>query len=470
MCQTTEGEFKANLWECSLDDYSVGFLVKELSKCDCPSPCVEGAAAHVALPGCLALDLMNNKIKGGGVRCLSELISHSNVVSKLNLSDNKIQEDGDGLKYLLQGLRTNTSIVEVVLEGCCLRVTEDNGPLLVDMLRENTTLKVLNFISVASITFGSNRDLLTSGLGYLGRGLCCNAGLVELSLSLCGVTGKEAKSLAKAQMKNNTLKSLDLSCNELGNDGIFHISSSLKVNSTLQELYLRNCSLSAEDIKVLVDSLLSNTSLVCLDLSYNPISDTGATHIADLLKHNTRLTEVRLVHCNTTGRGAQSLAAALRENNSLEVLHLSRNGFLDTGVAAIAEALRHNHKLRYLDIGGCGQTGQGMKSIATALEVNTTLETLDMSGNEGITDRGLLTLGESLKKNKGLKALKLRGLLQQITRGWKLLVSCLKGNHHLTSLEVSSCNSRDILTIVVAVNEARKQQGQSLLKVIIDLL
>ncbi len=442
VCQTTEGEFKVNLNTSSLKNYSVGFLVKELSKCNCPSSCVEGAAAHVALPGCLALDLRSNKIKGGGVRCLSQLISHSSVI-KLDLSDNRIQKDEDGLKYLLQGLRTNTSNVKVKLAGCSLRVTEDNGPLLEDMFRENTTLKVLNF--------HNNPDLLTSGLDYLGKGLCCCVGLVELSLSGCGVTGKEAKSLAKALMENNTVKSLDLSYSMLGNDGIFHISSSLKVNSTLQNLNLTNCSLFAMDIKVLVDSLLSNTSLLRLVLSHNLISDSGAAHIADLLKQNARiahvreltekyagLTEVRLAKCNITDRGAQSLAAAFREHNSLEVLDLKSNNFLDAGVAALAEALRHNHKLRDLDMGRCGLTDQGVESIATALEVNTTLETLDMSDNEGVTDRGLLTLGESLKKNKGLKNLELHGLRKITTGGWKLFVLCLEKNCHLTSLRVSS--------------------------------
>ncbi len=146
MCQTTEGEFKVNLNSCSLNDYSVDFLVKELSKCNCSCPHVEGA---VALPGCLALNLWSSGIKGGGVRCLSEFISHSNAVCKLDLSFNSIQDDG--LKYLLQGLRTNTSIVEVVLRACPLRVTEDNGPLLVDMLKETTTLQILHFLISLSV-------------------------------------------------------------------------------------------------------------------------------------------------------------------------------------------------------------------------------------------------------------------------------------------------------------------------------
>ncbi len=451
VCQTTEGAFQVSLRGCTLNDYSVGFLVKELSKSDFTSLRAEGTAAHDALCGRLVLDLSDNDIEGGGFRCLSELISHSNVVSKLVLSHNKIQKDADGLAHLLQGLRTNTSIVKVRLEECFMRVTEDNGPLLVDMLRENTTLKILDF--------SYNPDLLTSGLGYIIKGLCCNVGILRLSLSHCNITGKEAKSLAKVLTENGTVESLDLSYNKLGNDGIFYISSSLKVNSTLQKLNLMNCSLSAEDINVLVESMLSNTSLWCLDLCYNPISDAGAAHIADFLKHNTRLTEVRLGGCGITGKGAQSLAAALREHISLEVIDLCGNNLLDAGVTTIAEALRHNQRLRDLNLKDCGLTDQGMESIATSLEINTTLEALDMSWNDGVTNRGLLTLGESLKKNKGLRTLELLTLEQVTFGGMRLFVMCLKENHHITGLHTGRFTAGDLQQEAGAGNEARKQQG-----------
>ncbi len=76
-----------------------------------------------------------------------------------------------------------------------------------------------------------------------------------------------------------------------------------------------------------------------------------------------------------------------------------------------------------------------------------------------------LTLGESLKRNKGLKSLRLFDLEQITIGGWKLFVLCLKENHHLTSLTVSFMSiESQIQQEVVAVNEARQQQGLTPLK------
>ncbi len=140
-------EFKVDLYYCSLDDYSVSFLTKGLSKSVCSAPGVEGSGLHDPPPGQFILNLHHNRIFGGGVRCLSEVISHHNIISELTLSGNKIREGEDGFKHLLQALRTNISVITLVQLGCSLRIDADSCPLLVEMLQENKTLKVLVSIS-----------------------------------------------------------------------------------------------------------------------------------------------------------------------------------------------------------------------------------------------------------------------------------------------------------------------------------
>ncbi len=173
----TTGDFKVNLSYCSLDDYSVSFLAKGLSKCVCSTPGVEGSSSHDPPPGQLTLNLFNNSISGVGVRCLSDVISHHNIISKLYLSENKIQEGEDGFKHLLQALRTNTSVVRLDLNHCNLRIDADSCPLLVEMLQENKTLKVMNL----SWNFMSHKAVLA-----LGEGLKKNRGLEILDMLMQG--------------------------------------------------------------------------------------------------------------------------------------------------------------------------------------------------------------------------------------------------------------------------------------------
>ncbi len=169
----TTGEFKVDLSHCSLDDYSVSFLAKGLSKCVCSTPGVEGSSSHDPRPGQLTLNLRNNSISGVGVRYLSDVISHHNVISELNLSSNKIQEGEDGFKHLLQALRTNTSVVSLVLCGCRVIINADSCPSLVEMLQENKTLKDMDL----SLNFMRDEALLA-----LGEGLKKNRGLETLGI------------------------------------------------------------------------------------------------------------------------------------------------------------------------------------------------------------------------------------------------------------------------------------------------
>ncbi len=105
------------------------------------------------------------------------MISHHNIISVLVLSQNKIQEGEDGFKYLLQALRTNTSVVKLILYDCGLRIDADSCPLLVEMLQENKTLKLMNL----SLNFMSDEALLA-----LGEGLKKNRALESLDIAMQG--------------------------------------------------------------------------------------------------------------------------------------------------------------------------------------------------------------------------------------------------------------------------------------------
>ncbi len=93
------------------------------------------------------------------------------------MSHNRIQEGEDGFKHLLQALRTNTSVVRLVLDVCGLRIDANSCPLLVEMLQENKTLKVMNL----DWNFMSDEVLLV-----LGEGLKENRGLETLGILMRG--------------------------------------------------------------------------------------------------------------------------------------------------------------------------------------------------------------------------------------------------------------------------------------------
>ncbi len=98
------------------------------------------------------------------------------MICKLDVSRSLYEEGEDSFKHLFQALKTNTSVVELNLSSNHdLTITEDSGPVLVEMLTENRTLQELDL---------SNDQITDRGLQFLGEGLKKNTGLKTLKLDI----------------------------------------------------------------------------------------------------------------------------------------------------------------------------------------------------------------------------------------------------------------------------------------------
>ena len=165
---TTNGTFRVDLDDCSISDQGAKFLFLGVCKY---------LNTRSTVTTQLDMDLTDNDIHEEGTHHIAELLTNTNVVNKLDLSRNRVC--AEGLKSLCEALVTNTSLTELDLYGCSIVVSEDNGPVLTEMLRRNKTLKVLN-LSWNSVT--------ESGCHYIATGLKDNTSLRALNLSYCGLT------------------------------------------------------------------------------------------------------------------------------------------------------------------------------------------------------------------------------------------------------------------------------------------
>ena len=92
----------------------------------------------------------------------------------------------------------------------------------------------------------------------------------------------------------------------------------------------------------LAEELRNDTTVRSLDLSSNNIRHAAANALASALEVNTTLGSLELSHNNLLGNGAQTLAASLQNSKSLTRLGLKSNGIGATGAAALAVALASN--------------------------------------------------------------------------------------------------------------------------------
>ena len=440
---------------------------------------------------------------GRGVRYLSEVISFSSAIRKLDLSDNPIQDGEDGLSHLCQALTTNTSLVELKFAGFTLRVSGtrqgemaeaikslqlSNQYITRDIIVRSLSYFIASSSAISKLDLSSafnNQDFnseFKDGLSHLFQALTTNTSLVELNLSSCGlsitkesfthmlktnktlnvfalshnaINGCGLRYLAEGISSSSAISKLDLSRNPIqdGEDGLSHLCQALITNTSLLELNLSRCELHEQCGPLLCHMLKKNRTLTSINLSRNDgISDQNVVSIAKGLRNNHSIKCLNLRWCDIHDLGMKSLTDCLMVNDSLEELILWHNTISPEATCYFSDMLKHNNTLKKLNLLQCELTDEAVRSLVSALEVNSSLEKLNL---DAVTDAALVALGKSLKRNTGLKTLGMGSYGDKTTtRGWTEFVQCLKENHSLEVLN-TFCHELDM----EAINTVRRSKN-----------
>ena len=174
-----------------------------------------------------------------------------------------------------------------------------------------------------------------------------------------------------AQSKITSQLNLNLSVNDIHEEGIHHIAQ-----------------------------LLQNTSVVReLELSFNPIGDGGLKRLCEALSTNTTLEELWLVYCSINS--GPLLGQLLSENTSLH--HLNLHGNKITDYRSIAAGLSKSRTLRELRMCRCDLSDKCLEDLSTGL--NNYIQHLNIAWNNSITEDGLNVLVRRLTTLSGMRQL-----------------------------------------------------------------
>ncbi|KAF4079460.1 hypothetical protein AMELA_G00178300 [Ameiurus melas] len=201
-----------------------------------------------------------------------------------------------------------------------------------------------------------------------------------------------------------TVKTLDLTGNELGDSGVKSLCAVLEnPHCKVETLGLSGCGVSDEGCAALTSALRSNPShLRDLNLSYNNVGDSGVKSLSALLENpHCKLEILWLECCGVSDEGCAALTSALRSNPShLRQLDLSNNNVGDSGVKSLSAVLENPHcKLEILWLDCCGVSDEGCAALTSALRSNPShLRQLDLYNNK-IGDSGVKSLS-ALKDDK----------------------------------------------------------------------
>ena len=164
-----KGEFKVNIAVCYLRDVGIKILMQSLCRSLDP---------HSEITGHLSAYVGTNKITEEGASYIAEVLGTTRPMRKLYLWYNPIGDKG--LQYIAKALTNNTSLIELNLSFCSLRITEENGPTLTEMLQRNKTLRVLDL--------SWNEAISDNQASFIVEGLKNNTTLKTLDLRWCSIT------------------------------------------------------------------------------------------------------------------------------------------------------------------------------------------------------------------------------------------------------------------------------------------
>ncbi|KAM9834945.1 NACHT, LRR and PYD domains-containing protein 3-like isoform 2-T3 [Syngnathus typhle] len=234
----------------------------------------------------------------------------------------------------------------------------------------------------------------------------------------CQLSKKSCEALASVLSSSRTLRELDLSWNDLHDHGLEALAAGLaKPQCTLQDLRLQRCNLSKKSCEALASVLSSSRTLSHLNLSNNDLCDDGlealvaglAALVAGLAKPQCTLEVLRLQRCQLSKKSCEALASVLSSSRTLRELDLSWNDLHDHGLEALAAGLaKPQCTLQVLKLWNCKLSKKSCEALASVLSSPGSLRHLDLNGND-LHDDGLEALAAGLAKPQcTLRVLKLQ--------------------------------------------------------------
>jgi hypothetical protein len=226
---------------------------------------------------------------------------------------------------------------------------------------------------------------------------CIRDGHTELNLSgkrtKIGYIGyEELNKICELLKTNQTIKKLNLSHNDIGDEGAIILTEMLKINETIQDVLLFDTNIGDEGGKAILEILQSEK-----------VSVTGFLPVYNkIYKYNTKIKD-SISNQIASKDFFNSFKRDLENPKYLEreELNWTLCGVGDDSIKLLCPYLKNNNKIKILELGGNPIGDEGAHELAQMLKVNTSINVVYLRGDK-ITDKGAKCLLEVLKGKETL--------------------------------------------------------------------
>ncbi|XP_045387401.1 protein phosphatase 1 regulatory subunit 37 [Lemur catta] len=286
------------------------------------------------------VDLEQTNLDEDGASALFDMIEYYESATHLNISFNK--HIGTRGWQAAAHMMRKTSCLQY-LDARNTPLLDHSAPFVARALRIRSSLAVLHL---------ENASLSGRPLMLLATALKMNMNLRELYLADNKLNGlQDSAQLGNLLKFNCSLQILDLRNNHVLDSGLAYICEGLKEQRKgLVTLVLWNNQLTHTGMAFLGMTLPHTQSLETLNLGYNPIGNEGVRNLKNGLIGNRSVLRLGLASTKLTCEGAVAVAEFIAESPRLLRLDLRENEIKTGGLMALSLALKVNHSLLRLDI------------------------------------------------------------------------------------------------------------------------
>ncbi|XP_071505200.1 uncharacterized protein [Diadema antillarum] len=323
------------------------------------------------------LDLSGNAFRDSDLANLYAFLCHPNNISHLDLSDSECSLN---------------QIFECLFRGCSSNITHLN----------------------LSGTFAHSKPL-PAAPRQVKNFFTSTVNLKCLNVSRNKISPPVIKEMLESIGFNRNLTDveIDLSSNELGQEGANAISGCIPMLSNINKLDLHDNGFN-DAMVTLVAWIGQNKSIQWLNLGHNMSNvnkkdkEKVVNAMEDMIQNPDLPLHTLLVANNRMHHDTHQLINALGSNTTLHTIDLSGNGIGDIGARLLAKALQINSKLQKVILDNNGITAQGFQDLAQAMERNYTLRhmpipTVDLMAavqkQQEKTERAVQRIQELLQRN-----------------------------------------------------------------------
>ena len=241
-------------------------------------------------------------------------------------------EGWEMLLKTLEGLKEDKSLH---LKKLSLRYT-------VRMISPNTAPLVSRFLQLGLTSLNLSRnDLEKKDTNAIFEGLRNNSKLETLVL-IVNKLNFQNSNFQNLFSQIKSLRTLDLTANELGDQDLIEIAKGIKLNTSIQELKLNLNKFKPASIFYFTKYISNSRSLLTLSFARNSMNDKSAKHFASMLLKNNHLRSLDLSSNAITDEGFKNIGFALSENTALERLFLDENDITEEGFEYLLEGIQTN--------------------------------------------------------------------------------------------------------------------------------